>query len=827
MPTPIAKLQKFLNLETERGYDNRAVVGGIDKIVPAWRQEAIDARLSETLVNDICSLLLDYPLAEISARSEIVYQILNQIKEIPENVSSIPYDQAEKPAIDHSSSSRPVQKFSKAAKPPEFESMPTDSGPARKIEPVGLKADLTVLHGIGAKSATQLKELGLHTLEDLLYYFPRRYDDFSQMKKIINLQYGDELSVAATVSSIHQRTIKGGKATMTEAVFTDGTGSLRVNWFNQPWIERNLRPGTQAVLSGKVDIYLGRLCMTNPDWEPIEQEHLHTNRIVPVYPLKANVTQKILRRIIYQTTQYWAPRLVDYMPDFVIKEGGLVSLQEALRQIHFPDDNSRLKAAQDRLAFDEIFLIQLGVLRQKKVWQSNSAQKFLVEDQWVEAQKSRLPFELTPAQNRVLEDIRSDLASGHPMNRLLQGDVGSGKTAVAALAVLMVTHSNAQAAMMAPTGILAEQHYRNLIQLLTSESISPNPPLLPDEIRLLIGDTPESEKQVIRDGLKTGAIRLVIGTHALIEDPIEFQKLQLAIIDEQHRFGVQQRALLRAKGDNPHLLVMTATPIPRSLALTIYGDLDLSILDEMPPGRKPVKTYAITPLERERAYSFIRSQTETGRQAFIIYPLVENSDNGDVLAAVQEQERLQNEVFQDLKIGLIHGRLKADEKELVMTAFRDGSYHILVSTSVIEVGVDIPNATVMLIEGANRFGLAQLHQFRGRVGRGSSQSYCILIPDKDDAVENARLTVMTDTNDGFILAEKDLEQRGPGQFLGTRQAGFTELKVATLSDVRTIEKARNLAQRFFEQDYNLNSGSFAGLQAKLDDFWEQEKIDFS
>ncbi len=619
------------------------------------------------------------------------------------------------------------------------------------LPPGGLSADLTVLPGVGKKTAQLMQNLGLRTLEDLLFHFPRRYDDYSKMKRIIDLKFGDELSVLGTVKSAVNRQIKGGKLTMMEAVISDETGALRITWFNQPWLEKTIRPGTQLVVSGKVDLYLGRLCMTNPDWEPLEQEHLHTNRIVPVYPLTASISQKALRRMMHQTVTFWAPRLPDYLPETVRKQGNFMRFQEALQQIHFPDSAEKLRAAQERLAFDEIFLIQLGVLRQKRSWQSASATAVEVSDEWLAAQLDRLPFPLTQAQTRVLGEIRSDLRSGRPMNRLLQGDVGSGKTVIAALSAAMVAQLDAQSAVMAPTSILAEQHYRSLKRLLAEPQPERSSPMQPEEIRLLIGDTPENEKQEIREGLRNGSIKLVVGTHALLEDPIEFHNLQLAVIDEQHRFGVEQRAILRSKGASPHLLVMTATPIPRSLALTIYGDLDVSIIDELPPGRQPIETHIFSPVERERAYSFIRSQIQAGFQVFIIYPLVDSDEKED-MAAVQAQRVLQDEVFPEFKVGLLHGRLRPAEKEQVMTDFRDRKYHILASTSVIEVGIDIPNATVILIEGANRFGLSQLHQFRGRVGRGDAPSYCLLIPDNEDALENERLMVMEETNDGFILS---------------------------------------------------------------------------
>jgi len=410
------------------------------------------------------------------------------------------------------------------------------------------------------------------------------------------------------------------------------------------------------------------------------------------------------------------------------------------------------------------------------------------------------------------------------MNRLLQGDVGSGKTIVAALAAAMVNQSGAQAAIMAPTSILAEQHYRNFLAILAGE----NGFLKPTQIRLLVGDTSANEKEEIRTGLSNGEVKIVIGTHALLEEPVVFADLQFITIDEQHRFGVEQRAILRSKGTNPHLLVMTATPIPRSLALTVYGDLDLSVMDEMPPGRQPIETYILPPSERERAYTLVQGQVKSGHQAFIIYPLVEESENSELLAATQEHARLQKDVFRNIKLGLLHGRLKPEEKEAVMLAFRDGKYDILVSTTVVEVGVDVPNATVMLVEGANHFGLAQLHQLRGRVGRAGDQSYCLLIPDHEDAAENERLQAMCETNDGFALAERDLQQRGPGEFLGTRQAGYaTSLKMASLSDIHLIEKAREQALALFARDPDLQKPENGLLAEAIGRFWNSGKGDVS
>ena len=829
MLSPLEKLKKFLILESDRGYDNRAVVGGLDKILPSWKAEATSMGIPDATIELVEEMLTRYPQLDIRERAEAVQTLTSQIG-VANHSSAVSLNS---PPMSETPPPPPGKPAPVAGQPPVVSHDSYQPGHVRAATQnqaglIGLTANLTVLSGIGPKTAQTLEQLGLVTLEDLLYYFPRRYDDYSQLKPINRLQFGDEVSVLANVKSAFTRPIKGGKLTMTEAVVEDGTGALRITWFNQPWLEKSIRPDTQLVLSGKIEMYLGRLCMNAPDWELIEQEHLHTNRIVPVYPLTAKVTQKSLRRMMHQTITFWAPRIPEFLPRQVIDQGDLDTLNQALMQIHFPDSLDKLHAAQERLAFDEIFLLQLGVIRQKRAWQSNPAQPFTISDEWLQEKLAALPYPLTGAQLRAIQDIRGDLASGNPMNRLLQGDVGSGKTIVAALAMAFVTGSGAQAAIMAPTSILAEQHYRNLNELMTVNGEAGSLNLYqPGEIRLLLGDTPEAEKQEIRAGLADGTIKLVVGTHALIEGPIEFKRLQIAVVDEQHRFGVAQRSALRAKGENPHLLVMTATPIPRSLALTVYGDLDVTVMDEMPIGRLPIETHVLAPLERERAYTFVHSQIEKDHQAFIIYPLVEKGEKEDALAAVEERDRLQNEVFPHLKVGLLHGRLKPDEKDQVMTAFRNREYQILVSTSVVEVGVDIPNATVMMVEGANRFGLAQLHQFRGRVGRGADQSFCLLIPDNDDAVENERLQVMVETNDGFVLAERDLEQRGPGDFLGTRQAGFAELRLANLSNIRLIEKARKLAHQLIETDPDLKLSEHTALVSTLNRFWKNGRGDIS
>jgi len=843
MPSPFEKLQRYIRLESERGYDNRAVVGGLDKIIPWWEPEARTSSVSEETLQAILVHLRAYPKAGNDERPRLVVELEKLLEPLsklprPDRISRPPqpkqpsrHDQPERSSRpNHVPGRVPANTPPAPVIPPRAiqNKVSQSNVPSNEALEQGLRASLTVLQGIGPSNAKTFSTLGLNTLDDLLHYYPRRYDDYSQMKPINRLSPGEEVTLLAAVKRIDNRNLHGGKREITEAIIEDGSGALRVTWFNQPWLASRLPVGTQIVISGKVEMYLGRLVMNSPEWEYLEQEHLHTNRIVPVYPLTAGISQKQLRKAIYQVASFWAPRHRDFLPASIREAGKLAPLSTALAQIHFPDDQGKLEAARERLAFDEIFLLQLGVLSQKRSWQVANAQTFRAPVEWLKGIETELPFELTAAQHRAIEEIQTDLASGRPMERLLQGDVGSGKTIIAALAMAMIAREGAQAAMMAPTSILAEQHYRSLTRLLCSDEPSVGKPFRPSEVRLLIGDTPEADRQEILAGLAAGEVKFLVGTHALIEEPVAFQRLQLAIIDEQHRFGVAQRAALRDKGDNPHLLVITATPIPRSLALTVYGDLDLSVLDEMPAGRIPVETHVLLPLERERAYQLIRSQLKAGHQAFVIYPLVEKGDRDDESkAAVEEHERLRTEVFPHNSIGLLHGRLTPEEKDAVMKRFRDQEIEILVSTSVVEVGVDIPNATVMLVEGANRFGLAQLHQFRGRVGRGDAQSFCLLIPETDESIENERLKAMAETNDGFVLAERDLQQRGPGEFLGTRQAGFSELRMATLTNVRLIEKARQLAQLLFTQDPELNQPQNQALKAEVAHFWGDGRGDVS
>lgn len=858
MKPSIQRLLKIFNLEADRGYDNNAVMGGLIRMLDHWVPEARNEGVPEDLIQAIINRVQDYARLTNKSRSEALEGLIRRIQRsttesietstpnLHKAIKSVPRKSESETIIenltgktskefDHQDLDEFVQSNSKTEDDKSQQSENLQTGP---FEPVDLNSPVTVLSGIGPKNSQNLTRLGIFTLKDLLYYFPRRYDDYSQLKPINRIGYKEQITIIGTIKNVSTLPIQGGKFQRTEAIISDGSGNLRVNWFNQPFLARRIHKGMQVSLSGKTDQYLGRLVMNNPEWEALEHQQLSTNRIVPIYRLTAQIAAKWLRRIMSQAVTSYAYRVNDHLPQNIREKTNLIDLPKALAQIHFPDSNEDLDLAKDRLTFDEIFLLQIGVSQQKRAWQEREARKFWVDDEWMTDLINRLPFKLTSAQQKVFQDICSDLSLGKPMNRLVQGDVGSGKTVVAALSIAIIAKSGAQSAIMAPTSILAEQHYKNMLRLLTSteskgisleseETSQVQPVLAPDQICLLVGATPEQEKQSILAGLKEGKIKVVIGTHALIEEPVSFSDLQLVVVDEQHRFGVEQRANLREKGDNAHLLVMTATPIPRTLSLTIYGDLDLSTIDELPTGRQPVSTFILPPRNRERAYSLIRSQLEAGHQAFIIYPLVEESESSDTKSATGEFFHLQEEIFGDFKLGLLHGRLKAEEKEKVMAEFQQGKSQILVSTSVIEVGVDVPNATVMLIEGANHFGLAQLHQFRGRVGRGSDQSFCLLIPDSADDMDNERLKALSETNDGFLLAEKDLEQRGPGEFLGTRQSGYSKFQLANLTKIQTIELAQKLAYELINQDPELSMGEHTYLAQAVNSSWSQQRTDIS
>jgi len=804
MINPLETLRKILALE-EKDYDfqDKAVAGGLARYVATWRKQAIRlfGETANTWIDDVASRLEAYSSLQPEARRQALQTLLEVLEASPqqktssEAVPSVPQPAVKKPPT-------PVQSAAKSRK--------------------GLAASVKVLSGVGPRRVELLEKLGVKTVGDFLYFYPRRYEDYSQLKTIDHLEYGEIVSIIGTVWEAGGRQTRGGRY-LFRAILSDATGTLEITWFNQRYLEGRIKSGMQIVVSGKVDEYLGRLTMNAPEWEVIGRSDLETARIVPIYSMTEGLTQRWLRRTIKQALSAWASRIPDPLPASLRAEKQLLPLDRALWGIHLPDSSEHLQAARRRLAFEEALYLQLGLLRQKFQWKSRPGRVVRPASGYVEAVLESLPYALTGAQRRSLDEMLEDMASGNPMNRLLQGDVGSGKTVVAAVLMAVTAASAGQAALMAPTEILAEQHYQNLVRLFESFPVDTDSEesgqSLGKMTRLLTGSTSNLEREEIYAGLEDGSVRLVIGTHALIQENVAFKDLDLVVIDEQHRFGVAQRETLRQKGHNPHLLVMTATPIPRSLELTVWGNLDVSILDEMPPGRQAVETKVLYAKERERAYSFVRQQVLSGRQAFIIYPLVEASDKIAARSAVEEHERLQSEVFPNFKLGLLHGRLRPDEKDAVMGAFVRGEFDILVATSVVEVGIDVPNATVMLIDGAERFGLAQLHQFRGRVGRGEYQSYCLLIAGDKLTAATERLKAVESTVDGFVLAQKDLDLRGPGEFLGTRQSGFPDLPMATWTDTRLLHEVREAADRLLREDPELASPGLQDLAQCLDAFW--------
>jgi len=796
MTKAIEKLSNILKLEAENCQD-RAVFGGLARYADTWLKEAQAAfgPGASDWVQEVEERLRVYSdLPDLAARREAIATLQEMVQDAP---------------------TRPKTQEQEAAPPTMDKRERPAAKPRSTLPQTGLDSPVTALRGVGSRQSKRLARLGIHTIRDMLYLFPHRYDDYSQLKTINRLEYGEEVTIIAQVRSAKVHTTRGG-GKIFKANLADGTGSITATWFNQPYLAGRIKAGRQIVISGKVDEYLGRLCFNSPEWEPLEEELLHTARLVPVYPLTKGISARWLRRLMKRTRDYWSKRMPDHLPASVTEENNLLNLETAISQIHFPDSKSMLEKAHYRLAFDELFVLQIGLLRQRYLWRSEPGKALPADDAILKSFIGSLPFELTGAQQKALQQIVADLRSDRPMNRLLQGDVGSGKTVVAAAAMLLTVTASMQAAVMAPTEILAEQHYQTLSRLLKQA------PDVEPSVRLLTGSVTGQERDEIYAGLSDGSVDIVIGTHALIQEEVQFKELALAVIDEQHRFGVQQRAALRQKGYNPHLLVMTATPIPRSLELTLWGHLDVSTIDEMPPGRQPVVTRLILPTARERAYGFVRSQVEKGRQAFIICPLVEESEKVEAKAAVEEHKRLQRHIFPDLRLGLLHGRMKGEEKEATMTSFARGELDILVSTSVVEVGIDVPNATVMLIEGADRFGLAQLHQFRGRVGRGEHDSYCLLVSDSSSPKAQERLQAVEDSNDGFALAQKDLEIRGPGEFLGTRQSGFPDLKLASVTNLQLIETAHQAARKFFKTDPELAAPDNRLLARQVARFWKGE-----
>jgi ATP-dependent DNA helicase RecG len=677
---------------------------------------------------------------------------------------------------------------------------------------------------IGKTTALKLQRLGIFKALDLLYYFPFRYEDFSQIRTIKSLHEGEVVTVKCKVEIIANRRTPRQHKIITEALVSDESGSIRVVWFNQQYIVKNIAPGDEIYLSGTIKADMLGPQFLSPAYERVQKNSLHTARLVPMYPLTAGISQKQIR-IIMQQVLPLAKMVGDWLPPTIQTEQQLMSLSQALEQIHYPDSVVRLQQATERLKFDELLLVQLQAELSRLQQRVVEAPALVFHEAEIKTFVSKLSFTLTKTQKIAAWEILQNIADKKPMNRLLSGDVGSGKTVVAAIALYNTVLSGYQGALMAPTEILATQHFESLTKMLPqlriclltrthinchleqSERSLAHP--ITSEPEILQGGSiqddngvsgmksaQEVSKKEMLEKINNGELQIIVGTHAILSEGVEFKKLGLVIVDEQHRFGVNQRKVMKEKGRGTHFLSMTATPIPRSLALMLYGDLDVSIINELPPGRKPIITKLVEPASRDRAYTFIRDQVKLGRQVFVICPLIEDSkiDSADKKSVLAEYKKLSEQIFPDLKVAYLHGRMKSEEKEQIMDDFKNNKTNILVATSVIEVGVNIPNATVMMIEGADRFGLAQLHQFRGRVGRSDHQSYCMLFSDTESRITRERLSYFVAHRDGFALAEKDLELRGPGEVYGTSQSGMMQLRLARLTDTAIIKKARSTAQ---------------------------------
>lgn len=664
------------------------------------------------------------------------------------------------------------------------------------------KISVSNLGGIGNKRAELFAKLGINSIGDLLNFYPRSYEDWNLVEKIENLEYGTTVCIRATLAtSVNDARISGGRI-ISKAMVFDDTGSLQIVFFNNRYISSMLKSGTEYLFYGKVTADSYGAQMVAPTFSAVQD----ATAIYPVYKQAAGLPSKNIAKAVKQALAMLPNTIKDPFPQQVREIFDLCDLRTALQNIHFPKDHEALERARKRLIIEELVVLNLGMRYLQESNRGMSGVKINID--YSNDFERLLPFEMTDAQKRAVSDCIKDMNQKHtPMNRLVQGDVGSGKTAVAASVCYTVVKNGFQAAFMAPTEILARQHYETFCKLFENTDV---------KVGLLTGSLKESEKKKVRQKLADGEINLIIGTHALITDKTEFKNLGLAVTDEQHRFGVAQRSKLLGKGENPHLLVMSATPIPRTLGLIIFGDLDISVIDELPPSRKPVKTVWFRSNQRDRAYSFIRSEAANGRQAYIVCPLVEEGELDDIAAAEEYAAELMLREFADIPVGLVHGQMKSDEKEKVMQKFVSGDYSILVSTTVIEVGVDVPNASVIMIENAERFGLSQLHQLRGRVGRGQFQSYCILISDKSGQPTKERLEVMCSTNDGFKIADEDLRMRGPGDFFGERQHGLPQMAIADFADTKSLELSQKISDYILFTYKDIRNEELRALKGEID-----------
>lgn len=673
---------------------------------------------------------------------------------------------------------------------------------------IDLNKDIKYIKGVGPNRATLLNKLGIYNLKDLITYFPREHEDRGKVKGIAELEDGEEALICAyPVARMNEVRIRGN-LTLCKLIVRDETGTCQITWYNQSYLKNTFKPNERYKFFGKVSKKYGKAEMQSPVYE-LENSNRNTGKIIPIYPLTYSLTQNTIRKIIENGLGEIEGKLEETLPKYILDKYNLYDYNTAIKQIHFPDNFANFNLAKKRLVFEELFSMQLALLSLKNKYEIKKPGIEFSKDAKMSDVIDILPFKPTGAQRRVLEEIDRDMESNKPMNRLLQGDVGSGKTVVALIAAYKAVKSGYQAVIMAPTAILATQHLETFNDILKDSGI---------RCELLISGITKKKKTEMLERLEKGEIDILIGTHAVLEENVKFNKLGLVVTDEQHRFGVRQRSIIVEKGNNPDVLVMTATPIPRTLALILYGDLDISIIDELPPNRKKIETYAVTKGMEQRVNNFIIKNVQEGRQCYVVCPLVEENEEIDAKSVMEIYETYKTKEFPDLRVEYLHGKMKQKEKDAIMEEFKNGNIDILISTTVIEVGVNVPNSNIMIIENAERFGLAQLHQLRGRVGRGEHQSYCILKYQGNSQIIRERMKVISSTNDGFVISEKDLELRGSGEFFGTKQHGIPEFKIANLfEDIGILKQVQGIAMEIIDKDPLLESEKNKPLRKLVDE----------